>query len=758
VDKFYIEVAVIVPLKKNFLYLPLSDTNFDDYKIGARVYVPFGAKKNVVAIITNVIKSDANLIKYGISSSKLKYVTSIIDNQNILDIKLLQLASWISNYYYAPLGEVFALFLPKQLRIGKLLDSIDMSSNLYINVDLNLIKKSSITEKQLDLLTKLNACDDGLKEAFLLDLGYKKTSIDSLIQKGFIYKTKVKSNEYQNKIQIKNNHYNIELSDEQQKASDQIINSLSKFQVFLLFGITGSGKTEVYLTVVKSIFKNNNSQKQVLVLLPEIGLTPQIINRFEAIFDVPIMALHSKCTDTERARRWSYIKSGASCIVLGTRSAVFAPFVNLELIVVDEEHDLSFRQHDKFVRYCAKDVAIMRAKQCNIPIILGSATPSFESYHNTELKKYHKLELTKRPGSGVMPDIKIIDVKSEKLQTGLSNAAIKAIKQHLSCGYKVMLFLNRRGFAPILLCHDCGWIAKCINCDASLTLHMHSKRLVCHHCNYIAKLLETCPKCGSFDLNSVGIGTEQLENHLKQNLLKEFNLSSDNIIRIDKDTTSKKGSLELALNSINKSNNPQIILGTQMLAKGHNFNKLNLVVILDPDFSFFSSDFRASEKSMQLLMQVCGRSGRMQSGGQVLLQTHFPEHDLWKYVKKSDYKNFVCNSLTQRLKTNLPPISFMALLRVESNKFEDVMHFLSNAKNEGASLIKNYHYKNIINLLGPVPAPMARKNSLYRGHLLILSTKRQELHVFLDNLTYYFNSLKKYNIKWLLEIDPKDIY
>ena len=756
-QNFYLEIAVLVPLKKTFLYHQLTKTTKKQYNIGSRVLVPFGARKNLVGIIVNIIDSEQELKTYKVSDSKLKSITEILDNEALFDDKNLHLAKWLSEYYFAPIGEVFSLFLPKLLRIGKLLESIDSTATLFLNVDLNILNKTSITSTQRALLERLAKAKNGLKEALLLDIGYKKTSIDKLLQKGFIYKERVSVSNVEITSAIKEEQNNITLTDEQQAAVKNIVDYINTFKVFLLFGITGSGKTEVYLEVARDVFKDIRNNCQILVLLPEIGLTPQIIKRFERAFNIPVITMHSKCTDNERARRWNFIKSGARCIVLGTRSAVFAPFKNLKLIIVDEEHDLSFRQHDGIVRYCARDLAIIRAKENNIPIILGSATPAFESYQNAISKKYQLIKMARRPGEGEIPTINIVDIRAQKLESGLSVQAIKAIKDEINKGNKVMIFLNRRGFAPILLCHDCSWIAKCKNCDSSLTVHYFTKSLICHHCNYTTKLVESCGKCGSLDINSVGFGTEQVEEYCKAKLCSQLNLLEKNIIRIDRDTTSKKGSLENALQLINSSDGPQIILGTQMLAKGHNFDKLNLVVILEPDFTFFSSDFRAAEKSMQLFLQVCGRSGRKHAGGQVLLQTHFPEHDLWQYLKKSDYKSFIENNLPQREESKFPPFGFISLLRAESFKFNDVMDFLKNAKKQGILLINDYNYINIISLLGPIPAPMARKNKVYRGQILVIGTSRKVLHEYLKKWEESFLS-KQNKIKWLLEIDPKDTY
>jgi len=758
VQNFYLDIAVLVPLKNTFLYKPLIKTTKEQYKVGSRVLVPFRSRNNMVGIVVKIIDDEKIFKSYNVNDAKIKSITGNIDDNAIFDDKILNLAKWISKYYFAPIGEVFSLFLPKLLRAGKPLESIDSTATLSLNVDLSILKKNSITTAQKNLLDQLARAQKGLKEALLLDLGYKKSSIDVLLQKGFIHKKTVELLDIDTKTAIKDDKSHIELTNEQHNAVVDITNYLNKFKVFLLFGITGSGKTEIYIDVSRNIFKDKNiTNPQILVLLPEIGLTPQIIKRFEKAFNIPVIAMHSKCTDTERARRWSFIKSGATCIVLGTRSAIFAPFTHLKLIIVDEEHDLSFRQHDGLVRYCARDLAIIRAKENNIPIILGSATPSFESYQNAISGKYSLIKMTKRAGTGAIPDINIVDIRSQKLDSGLSIQAIKAIKDEITKGGKVMIFLNRRGFAPILLCHDCSWIAKCKNCDSSLTVHYYTKSLICHHCNYTMKLVESCGKCGSLDINSVGFGTEQVEEYCKSHLCSQLNFTKENIIRIDRDTTSKKGSLENALQLINASDSSQIILGTQMLAKGHNFYKLNLVVILEPDFAFFSSDFRATEKSMQLLLQVCGRSGRHQAGGKVLLQTHFPEHELWQYLKKSDYKNFIESSLPQRLESQFPPFGFISLLRVEAFRFKDVMDFLHNAKNQGIILIKEYNYINIVNLLGPIPAPMARKNKVYRGQILVIGTNRKILHNYLKKWEESFLS-KQNKIKWLLEIDPKDIY
>lgn len=533
-----------------------------------------------------------------------------------------------------------------------------------------------------------------------------------------------------------------ELNSAQQTAVDAIQKSRGQFQPFLLDGVTGSGKTEVYLNAIEYFLKKD---QQVLVLVPEIGLTPQTLQRFRDFFAEKIIAWHSSLTEKERYNAWIAAKTGDAKIMIGTRSAIFTPFKNLGLMIVDEEHDLSYKQQDSF-RYHARDLAIMRAHMNHIPIVLGSATPSLESLHNAEQNRYQYLSLPKRAGKAAMPDVQILNICKKPLEQGLSPALLSEIKTHLNNGGQVMLFLNRRGFAPVLMCHECGWMAVCKRCDMRMTYHHHSSTLRCHHCDSQKKLMTHCEGCGEKSLHTIGLGTEQLE----QVLANHFPDAS--VARIDRDSTQRKGSLEKLLDQI-QNNEHQILIGTQMLAKGHHFPNVTLVAIIDADGGFFSPDFRALERMGQLLLQVSGRAGRAEKPGKVLIQTHHPDHPLLIQLLREGYKSFADSLLKERQIAFLPPYFFFALFRAEAYHARQAAGFLQQIKN-----ITDVTGKNI-RILGPIPALMPKRAGRHRVQLLIQAATRSVLQRFLKDLVPAIESLPgKHRVHWSLDVDPLEIY
>lgn len=532
------------------------------------------------------------------------------------------------------------------------------------------------------------------------------------------------------------------LNSYQQTAFTAIQSSYSQFNVFLLDGVTGSGKTEVYLQVIADVLK---CQQQILVLVPEIGLTPQTIQRFRERFAVAVIALHSGMTEKQRFAAWLAAKSGDAKIIIGTRSAVFTPFANLGLIIVDEEHDLSFKQQDSF-RYHARDVAIMRAHSNNIPIVLGSATPSLETLHNARQARYQHLRLPTRAGDAILPQFHIIDIRHQKLENGLSQPLLTEMRNHLKNGDQVMLFLNRRGFAPMLSCPACGWMVKCKRCDIRMTYHYKAARLCCHHCESQKNIMNKCENCGATELQAIGQGTERLEETLK----KHFENYS--IARIDRDSTRRKGAMEEMLDRIHNGEH-HILIGTQMLAKGHHFPNVTLVAIVDADGGFFSADFRALERMGQLLLQVSGRAGRDEKLGKVFIQTRQPDHPLLYQLLHEDYQVFSTSILQERVQAELPPYAFFALFRAEALKLEHAMHFLEQVK-------KNIELPHdAIQIMGPLAAPMPRRAGLYRVQLLLQSKQRAKLQNILKQLMPRIEAIKlKQRVRWSLDVDPLEIF
>lgn len=528
------------------------------------------------------------------------------------------------------------------------------------------------------------------------------------------------------------------LNDGQQNAVDAIDQS-EGFQTFCLQGVTGSGKTEVYLQAMAPLIETG---KQALLLVPEIALTPQTISRFEARFKVPVVCLHSELTDKKRLEAWSKAYCGYARIIIGTRSAVFVPLKNPGMIVIDEAHDPSFKQQSGF-RYSARDVAIRRAQMENLPIVLGSATPSLETLMNAKRERFQLLSLPKRAGDAKPPTITIVDLRDKTLDSGLSEHLVETIKRHLKNKGQVLLFLNRRGYAPTLMCHHCGWMAECARCDARMTLHKNPTRLFCHHCGSHSRAPEICNSCEQADLSDMGVGTEQLESALEQLF------PTENIIRIDRDSTRKKGSLQEKLEQIH-SGEANLLIGTQMLSKGHHFSNLSLVAIVDADGGLYGTDFRSMERMAQLLIQVSGRAGREERIGEVVIQTHHPDNALLQLLLMQGYSAFSEALLEERENAQLPPFTYLALLRAEAIDKQQPLDFLR--------LVKQSVSENNVELLGPIPAPMERRAGRYRAQLLIQSNERSALHRIADQLidACQQQPLNR-KVRWSLDIDPQDM-
>ncbi len=529
----------------------------------------------------------------------------------------------------------------------------------------------------------------------------------------------------------------------QQNAVDTVTKSFDEFGVFLLDGVTGSGKTEVYMQLIQTVL---NRGQQVLVLVPEITLTPQLQQRFQQRFSTHIAISHSKLTDLQRKNAWLLMQSGACSLLLGTRSALFTPLPNIGLIILDEEHDSSFKQQEGF-RFSARDVAVMRGKLVNVPVVLGSATPSLESLYNVSLQRYQHLPLPERAGNALPPLVQILDIRKQKLKEGLSDRLISEIQSTLAKKEQVLLFLNRRGFAPTLMCHGCGWVARCTHCDANLVIHRHKNLLRCHHCGTEHRLISCCPTCVSPELTSLGLGTERLESALSRIF------ADKTILRLDYDSTQKKGALEDFLAQIH-AGDVDIILGTQMLAKGHHFPNVTLVAILDVDSGLFSTDFHSGEKLAQLIVQVSGRAGREQKQGKVILQTRQPTHPLLCELLRDGYAKFATLALAEREMAMLPPFSYQALLRAHAEKEELPTQFLQAV----AELARSLNSQKV-QILGAIPAPMARRAGQYRFQLLFQHENRAALHHLLRQIVPQIGALNpQQKVRWSLDVDPVDLY
>lgn len=730
-----IDIALPVPMRQSFSYLLAEDMAVP--KAGCRVLVPFGQRKLVGFTTGQPASQD-------VDPSKLKSVVCQIEHQPLHSPALLKMLNWASHYYLHPLGDVFHQAIPTLLRKGEPASQTQQSrwqlTTSGETIDLQSLNRA---KKQQQLLLWLRE-NMAANNAQLKEAGFTMAIIKALAEKQLIeekFEELLPPGDW--------NDSNICTEDKlslnkEQAIAVAAINQQRHYAIHLLLGITGSGKTEVYLTALEHVIQQG---QQALILVPEIGLTPQTVARFERRFQVPVVMLHSGLNERERLNAWLQAKDGQAAIVIGTRSAIFTPLKHPGMIILDEEHDSSFKQQDGF-RYNARDLAVVRAKLENIPLILGTATPSLETLHNARQGRYQLLELTQRPGSAKQASHCILDIKSAPLTSGLSPQLIKLTQQHLDAGNQVMMFLNRRGYAPALLCHECGWLGHCQRCDNHYTVHQQSRYLQCHHCGAQHPIPRQCHQCGSTQLTTAGVGTEQLEETLNELFPNHPS------VRIDRDSTRRKGQLAESLQGI-RDNKYSLLIGTQMLAKGHHFPNVTLVALLDVDGALFSADFRAAERLAQLYLQVAGRAGRASKPGQVVLQTHHPEHPLLQELTNNGYQQFADTALQERQLAQLPPYWFMALLRVESHQGEHIDALLARIHQWCSELITS---ELPVRLIGPMPAPMERRAGRYRWQLLFEASQRSHLHKLLAALLPAIEKSREGRaVRWSVDIDPQDM-
>lgn len=725
-------VALPVPLDKQFDYL-IPGNCFP--VVGGRVSVPFG-RQTLIGIVTEfVTQSD-------FPEHQLKAIEQVLDGAPLWSDELYRLLNWCSQFYHYPLGDTFAIAMPSALRKGKAaaLTPIIEWSLTEAGRD-RLMQGLGRAVKQAKVLTMLQS-GPVVQDQFI-EQEIARSVLNTLQDKGWIECCETMPVQGKWSAECENQADKPKINQEQAVAI-ATVNSHSGFACYLIDGVTGSGKTEVYLNLITPVLARG---EQALVLVPEIGLTPQTINRFKRRFNVPIEVIHSGLNETERLNAWLAARDGQAGIMIGTRSALFAPFRKLGIIIVDEEHDSSYKQQDS-LRYHARDVAVMRASQENIPIVLGSATPALETLYNAQGGKYHHLKLTQRAGQAVATTNRVLDIKGLYLEGGLSAPLIAEMRRHLSQGNQVLLFLNRRGFSPALMCHECGWLAECQRCDAYYTYHQASNELRCHHCGSQRAVIHQCQSCGSTNLVTVGVGTEQLEKQL-ETLFPEYKT-----LRIDRDSTRRKGSLENALNAIHQGEY-QILIGTQMLAKGHHFPNVTLVALLDVDSALYSSDFRAAERLAQLFIQVAGRAGRASKRGEVVLQTHHPEHGLLKSLVEKDYCHFAQSALAERKMAWLPPFTFLTLIRAEANSAEQVENFLRQIRQ---TLEVHPLFDDSCMVLGPIPAPLAKRAGKYRWNLLLQTQTRSTMQRLITSAKPVIATLPLASkVRWSLDIEPYDL-
>ncbi len=733
-----LKVAVPVPIYLVFDYLPPAGVDPARLKPGVRVAAPFGRHGKTGILLGVAEDSD-------VPTERLRQASAILDEQPLLAAADLQLISWASHYYHYPIGEAMSAALAPLLRKGGSTAPKPERRLFAVAASEPALLPSGTLRapRQAALLARLQAAPAGLTPAELAAGGggfaataraltgkclavWRETLAVPALPPPAATTGTVPA-----------------LNPDQDAAVTAVTDALGAYRAFLLDGVTGSGKTEVYLRLTQAVLARG---QQVMILLPEINLTPQLEARFQARFPAPIAVFHSALTHDERRRSWLAMQRGEAAILLGTRSAAFTPAPALGLIILDEEHDSSFKQQEGW-RFSARDVAVKRASLAGAPVLLGSATPSLESLHNAASGRYTRLSLPTRAGAAAEPRFEVLDIRAQWLDEGLSAQLASRIGATLARGEQTLLFVNRRGFAPTLICHDCGWVAPCPGCAARLVIHSQEQRLRCHHCGREQPLPRRCPVCGKAALRPLGLGTERVEAALRERFPGAC------VARIDRDSTRRKGELKRLLKDI-QDGVINILIGTQMLAKGHHFPGVTLAGLLDVDAGLYSTDFRAGERTAQIIMQVAGRAGREDKPGTVILQTRHPGHPLLQALVQRGYPAFARAALLERRAAGLPPYAYQALWRADAPASETAQQFLQALARQAGQL----DAPGVL-VLGPVPAPLSRRDNRYRWQLLMQAERRSALHGLLDRLLDRLPELDSARkVRWSMDVDPVDLF
>ncbi len=717
-------IALDTPLDRLFDYLAPDACASD---IGRRVEAPFG-NRNLIGVLLELADNST------LPLASLKSLQAIDRSTPPLPTDLLALARFVAGYYQHPLGAVLAMMLPPALRRAAA-SRKESDALAYRLTDTGRLQVEQIPARfsaRKTLADRLLAGDLARSELSSRD----KTVIRDWLRQGWIEPAELS-------VAGVTGDAAPALTEEQAQAIARFQEAAHAFCALLLHGVTGSGKTEVYLQLVADVLARG---KQVLVLVPEIHLTPQLMERFSRRFPArKLIGLHSNLAAGERRIAWLDALEGRADIVLGTRLAIFTPLPRLGLIIVDEEHDGAYKQMEG-MRYSARDVAVWRARERNIPVLLGSATPALETWRNAKDGRYRLLTLSKRAhAQAVLPQVRLIDSRTDRPRQGITGALQTALSERLQRGEQSLIFINRRGYAPTLLCNGCGHVFPCPRCSAHLVLHRNKTgyRLVCHHCGLIARPPEVCPECGNLDLRPAGQGTQRVE----ETLAEQF--PAARILRIDRDTAARKGAFAAMREQV-EAREVDILVGTQIVAKGHDFPHLTLVGVIGADQALLSPDFRASERLFAQLMQVAGRAGRAQHPGEVLIQTTYPRHPLYQSVLRHDYPGFAEAALRERRGADFPPYASQALLRAEAREEETALGFLIAAREAGLALDAG------ISLFDPVAALMARVANRHRMQLLVQASARQRLQRFLKQWLPRLQTLPGKGVKWTLDVDPMD--
>lgn len=733
-----LRVAIGAPVAELFDYLPPLPGDgplSPELVAGTRLLVPFGRGQRVGILLELAEESTQE-------PGRLKRALRALDPGPLLSPADLALIRWAAAYYQQPLGEALLGALPARLRRpgAALDDRVPGLRATAAGLDLDPASLGR-AHRQRRLLELLREAPTGVPAAHVAArLGPQAPAFRELRAKGLAETCRLEPG--MTEPDGGQTQEGPCLNDDQARAVAAVRQRLGGFAAFLLEGVTGSGKTEVYIRLIESVIADG---RQALVLVPEISLTPQLRERLARRLPGPMAVLHSALDEGERERAWHRAASGRARLVLGTRSACFVPLPRLGLILVDEEHDASLKQQEG-LRYSARDLAVRRAQQVGCPVVLGSATPSLESVENARRGRYRWLQLPRRAGGASAPGVALIDIRGQPLSAGLSPLLREHVSAQVAAGNQVLLFLNRRGFAPVETCHDCGWVGVCPHCDARLTLHLRLGRLWCHHCGWFRPAPMECPECGGSDLRTLGLGTERLEDELR------VIFPAVTLARIDRDSIRRKGELDRLLAAVRRGE-ILILLGTQMLAKGHDFPGVTLVGILDLDQSLYAADFRAPERTAQLIVQVSGRAGRAERPGRVILQTRHPRHPLLQSLLREGYPGFAEVALRERLAARLPPFAHLALLRAEAPAVEPPRDFLRQAR-----VLAEDWRGGRVELLGPVPAPMERRGGRYRAQLLVECSERPLLQRFLTPWVSALRALPRpAGLRWSIDVDPLDM-
>jgi len=739
-----VRVALDVPLSTLFDY-----TVEYDVAVGQRVIVPFGRRQMVGVVMDAGAATE-------MAPERIKPVTQVLHDSAPLSAELLDLLRFCSDYYRYPIGQTVLSALPARLRSDRpVIGKPDLDYRLSatpLALDLASFPKRKVVQRRILAKLAEQPCNLAQLKNLSATAG---AQLQSLVAQGWVESFARSGDPLLNPPPQAGEEANVEghifhgahtLTSEQQHAVAAVI-AAQCYACFLLHGITGSGKTEVYVHLMHHVLqpcpeRGRRSGGQVLLLVPEINLTPQLENYFRSRFsDVNMVSLHSGLSEGERLHNWQQAQAGSAQIVLGTRLAVFAELPRLALIIMDEEHDGSFKQQDG-LRYSARDVAIFRASQRGVPIVLGSATPSLESYHNAQNGRYRMIRLTGRAlAESRLPAVRCINTNQTVMHHGVSENLLREIAQRIARREQSLLFINRRGYAPVLMCTGCGWLSGCKHCAGKMVLHLNDKRLRCHHCGYQLHVPHACPSCGNADLRPVGSGTQRVESVLQERF------PDARILRVDRDSTRNKRAWQIMREQIH-ANEVDILVGTQMLAKGHDFPALTLVGVLNPDSALYSSDFRAAEKLFAQLVQVAGRAGRADKPGEVLIQTAFPDHPLFRALQTHDFEGWAAEQLAERQMAGFPPFVYQAMLRAEGRQEAEVYAFLNRARAAAIGL------KQDVEIFGVVPAALPRRASHTRAQLLVQGAKRRDLQQFLCAWQPLLSALPAQKLRWSLDIDP----